>query len=318
MKILFKGMIVVVLTMVLLVGCAGIAKESGMDQKSEDSEVSLNLAPVKETPQLTKVEYIEKLNEYSKEMEQEFKAFGEVSVMPEKVDKAWIDLNIKHIDRIKSVTSKYALLNAPEEMDQIHSAYLEATNMFSTSLTSMTDALTSRDSTALQNSYSDLLRAQDYWNYAYALLQSVADVPLSGGDGTVTSDDLKSLDKQAGIDRDSVLNNISKDSRELIGEWGKRKADGSIDVIIVFHEDGAYEGYGSNKYPNKDDAMIGTWSYDYITRSLNIVNDTVYSSGVEVDVVRPSMKMEIQSFNGSEIQMMDVDSLATFKYEKNI
>ncbi|WP_307399549.1 DUF3994 domain-containing protein [Paenibacillus anaericanus] len=317
MKILFKVMVLLVLTMVFLVGCAGIAKDSGMDQKSKDSEVSLNLAPVKETPQLTKDEYIEKINEYSKEMEQEFKAFGEVSVMPEKVDKAWIDLNIKHIDRVKSVTSKYALLNAPEEMDQIHAAYIESTNMFSTSLTSMADALTSRDNAALQNSYSDLLRAQDYWNYAYALLQSVADVPLSGGDGTVTSDDLKTLDRAAGIDRDSVLNNISKDGRELAGEWGKKKADGSIDVILVFHEDGTYEGYGSNKYPNKDDAMIGTWSYDYITRSLNIVNDAVYSSGVEVEVVRPSMTMEIQSFNGSEIQMMDVDSLATFKYEKD-
>ncbi|WP_127193274.1 hypothetical protein [Paenibacillus anaericanus] len=72
MKILFKVMILVVLTMVLLAGCAGIAKDSGVNQKSKDSEVSLNLAEEKETPQLTKIEYIEKLNDYSKEMEQEF------------------------------------------------------------------------------------------------------------------------------------------------------------------------------------------------------------------------------------------------------
>jgi hypothetical protein len=300
----------VVLATLMLAGCSTTPKDVGVAPK-QSAETPVKVT----TPQLNKADYVAKLVEYSKELSLEFTTFGKVSQSKEAVDDAWIKTNIDQINKIKAVTAKYALLNAPDEMKTIHEEYLTAVSLLSKAVTSMSDALTARNTKDLQLGYTALVGAQDQWNYAYALLQTKADVSI-GGDGTVTSDDLKDLDKSAGIDRESVLTNISKDGKELVGKWGNKNKDGSVGVSIVLNENGSYEGYKNGVYPDKADVTLGKWSYNYLTRIISITNEESFKAGAKETISRPQMKMDIEFFKDGQIQMMDTESQNRFKYSK--
>ena len=127
------------------------------------------------------------------------------------------------------------------------------------------------------------------------------DRPL--GDGTTTTVDLKSLDKNAGIDRDSVLLHVSEGGPELVGKWGRYEEDGSFQMGIELKEDGTYQGYANGE---STPSVDGVWSYDYLREILTFEH--------EGDL--RTITMDLQAFHGDTLQIMDLDTLNTFRYVK--
>ncbi|MFJ5760563.1 DUF3994 domain-containing protein [Neobacillus sp. NPDC093182] len=135
--------------------------------------------------------------------------------------------------------------------------------------------------------------------------------PVPQGDGTITTEDLKNLDKSAGIDRDAVRKNISEDGKELVGKWGFKDSMPSI----VMYRDGKYEGYGNDSYPSKDNAFIGKWEWDDKCKVTVFTNEKLFKDGKETKMNRPAMTMEVLNFRDGQLFLRDIETLGEFRYE---
>ena len=178
-------------------------------------------------------------------------------------------------------------------------------------------AIQTRDSKHETKALEHIENGDGYWNHAYQLLSAYIALP-AGTDGSIDTDDMKELDKAAGMDRDSVLLNVSQDGKELVGKWGFTNEDGTPNINIVLHEDGKYEGYGNGKYKDPNNAILGTWEYDYLKNMIVFHNESITQDDVKIEdgKFRPVRTMELQKFKDGEILLMDIESLSSFLYQK--
>ncbi|MFN7252492.1 MAG: DUF3994 domain-containing protein [Anaerobacillus sp.] len=262
--------------------------------------------------EVTTEEYVEHIGEYQAQVQEEFDVLAMYSTDYSADD--YIENNVKQMKVIRTVTNKFRKLIAPENMIDIHLDYLTAMDHIDQGLLLLEKGLLQQDETAFNEGMKEIEEGQYYLNYAFSMLSKEHAVPI--GDGTVTSEDLKRLDRLAGIDRDSVLDNLSKDGSELVGAWGFEWEEGVDNVSLVLYADGRYEGYGNGDYPNKDNGMFGYWTYNYKNQTLFFINESQYTDGSLVEVVRPEMTMDVQSFGNDTIQLMDLETLNTFYYKK--
>lgn len=167
----------------------------------------------------------------------------------------------------------------PEEYKDVDQHFKEAMQIFNGYFEAFIKGLETQDLTIINEHIPSLQKAQDLCNYARAVISIDYDYPVLSGDGTLKTSDLKMLDSNIGKDIDSVLLNVSKDGKELVGKWGFYNDDGTFNVSAIFHEDGSYEGYGNGTYPSKDNYFEGSWEYDYLTQTLNIHHTDGYSDG---------------------------------------
>lgn len=125
---------------------------------------------------------------------------------------------------------------------------------------------------------------------------------------------LKELDQKAGIDTQSVIDNVSKNGKEIIGSWGVKKEDGSIDPKIQFNGDGSYKYY--MKDSDEKDTLSGTWSYDgnrllklKITKAIKNGKDIIFS-------INSSQDYEIYYFKDNTMRFRNINTLSEYQYVK--
>lgn len=281
---------------------------TGLIESSDKEE----LGDVKLGAEISKDEYVNNLISYSKELREEFTVLGEVASGDKTDTEAWAKSNVDQIDVIDSVLVKYLELNPTTEFQYIQDEFIVGATKFRESLALMSDALKALDDTKYRASFEKVTDAEDYLQYAEAWLQTIASVPV-GTDGTLFSDDLKVLDRQENIDRDSVLINISKDGKELIGKWGRKNDDGTVSISLVLNADGTYQGYNSGEYEKRESYLDGTWEYDYLNRHLIVHNDRDVTDGVAAELGNVGT-FDIERFNEEGIQLLDTQSSARFVF----
>lgn len=286
-----------------LVGCQPLddlrhGVKDGAEQKMQEN--------TKLGPKLSKEEYVQSIGDLKREFEEAFKNWGVISNDQE--NENYVKDNLAEMNKIRAVVDKYKALNAPKEFKEVQNENLKGMALFEKGLDLMAKAFKAKNEETFnkyqKDAMEDLTKGQDHWNYAFALLDVTENIPV-GTDGTLFSDDLADLDLNAGIDRSSVITNISKSGKELQGKWGYYNEDGSFNVSLVIKSNGDYEGFAKGTYPETD--MKGTWKYDYLKRTIVFEHDkSEYRT----------LKMDVQSFQDDTVQLMDLDSLNTFQYVK--
>ena len=272
---------------------------------------SLEVIP---TPLLTEKEYEQRIVAYQKDFTE---AFNQLAQMLEgrwsEIDSVWLEKQAQQINEIHMIMMQYRSLTPPESHQEIQDKYIEAMDKFEEGLRIYRQGYAEGSSQVIESSRAVLKKGQDLWNYAYSRLLITTVVPIENG--RMTSNDLKEMDRMVGIDRDSVMLNVSEDGRELIGHWGSYDKSGQVKPIIVLHAQHSYEKFGKGEYPDMSNAMFGRWEYDYLTGIVTIDVHAIYKDGKSNGQVgRKQLRYEVQRFKDNEIQFMDLDTLETFEY----
>jgi hypothetical protein len=127
---------------------------------------------------------------------------------------------------------------------------------------------------------------------------------------------MEQMDKMAGIDKKSVIDNLGEGGTELIGSWGFKQKDGNIDIRLVLNSDGTYKRY--KKYPDENSILTGTWSYNE-NRILKLHTTEGIENGRDImSEVVEYMQYEIYYFKDNTIKLMNVASLNQSVYSKVI
>ncbi|OCA84124.1 hypothetical protein A8F94_15490 [Bacillus sp. FJAT-27225] len=282
-----------------LTACGLVDNTAGADTYKE---------PKIEAVEVSKEAYPKKIGELHQKLNDGFKGMQLIGD-----EKDTEDRNKKIADQIQTIqdtVNGYKAIKAPAEYTEIHSLYLEAAKGYDEGLSYLRKGLAEQDNETWRKADTHFAEASAMWTEAFTKLSDMAPVPL--GDGTITTEDLKDLDKSAGIDRDAVRKNISEDGKELVGKWGFKDSKPSI----VLYEDGRYEGYGNDTYPSKDNAFIGKWEWDYARKVIVFTNEKLFKDGKETKMNRPTMTMEVLNFGDEQLFMRDIDTWGEFKYEK--
>ena len=170
------------------------------------------------------------------------------------------------------------------------------------------------------NQYEFIFQAADKYyeecnDSAYAVFESVR--VLKEPTATVNDDPelakgMETLDKLAGIDKKSVLDNVGKDGKEIVGSWGYKKAGGSFDIRLVFNEDGTYKRY--KQYPDESSVLTGTWSYDG-NRLLKLNTTKAIEDGKDImSTIKPDQEYEIYYFKDNTMKVRHYPSLNEYTY----
>lgn len=134
-------------------------------------------------------------------------------------------------------------------------------------------------------------------------------------DNPELAESMENLDKLAGIDKQSVLDNVSEAGKELIGAWGNENAEGGVDIVLLLNSDGTYKRY--YKYPDESTILSGTWSYDG-NRSLALNTTFAIEAGEDVmSKMDPNPTFEIYYFKDNVMKLRNMRTLNEFVYTKS-
>jgi len=287
-----------------LLAFSGLTACSAMDNSAE---VNTYKEPKIEAVEVSKDEYPTKIGELHQKLNDGFRDMQFIGTEENSEDR---NKKIEdQIQTIQDVVNEYKAIKAPAEYHDIHTMYLEAALSYDEGLNYLRKGVAEQDNETWQKADTYFADASAMWSEAFAQLSEMTPIPL--GDGTITTEDLKSLDQSAGIDRDAVRNNISDDGKELVGKWGFKDSKPSI----VMYEDGKYEGYGNDAYPSMDNAFIGKWEWDDQRKVIVFTNEKKFEDGKESKINRTTMTMEVLNFGDDQLFMRDIETLGEFRYE---
>lgn len=306
-RIWIMGLIVVI---ALLSGCnlysSGKVEVTNKEQTENEVEVTI----------LSFGEYTDEAVRIRSEFNTAIKEFGEIRQDSETEARAWRRASLEKITKVRAIITEFRMIAPPNEYKKIGKEINISLDEFTTAMDLFEESARKRSSEKDRKALEHMEKGQDYWNHAFRLLSVDNPLPVEGSDGTLDTEDLKDLDKNIGIDRDSVLLNVSEKGLELVGKWGFYYEDGPPNVSIVLHRDGRYEGYGNGAYPNKENAFIGTWEWNYLKGTIDLHHDYAYREGQKTEASRAKITMELQRFDEDGIQLFDLESYMTFSYKK--
>jgi hypothetical protein len=283
------------LAMIIMSGCSS--------ETTAEKKKSLKVEPV----EVTEEEYPDKIDELNTSLDDGFRSLN--SIAEEDPDAKNREKRlIEQVDKIEQTINGYKAIIAPEKYKEVHDQYLAAMKHYDEGIDTMRKAIDKNDSELWMKGNGPIKEGFNLWIEAHSKLAD--SLPI--GDGTITAADMKQLDALAGIDRDSVKKNISKDGKELVGKWGPAGSPPSI----VLNADGSYEGYANDTYPSKDHMSKGTWRYDSEKGAIFFTHEEAFSDGKPSTDFRKSMIMGIQSFKDGNLRLLDVESYNEFLYEK--
>ncbi len=294
--------------MLFALGLFAIAGLTACGAADKAVEADTYKQPKIEAVEVSKEEYPKKIGELHQKLNDGFREMQYIGTEKDSEER-----NKKvagQIDAIQEVVNGYKAIKAPAEYADIHTMYLDAAKSYDEGLSFLRKGLANQDNETWRKADTHFADASAVWNEAFAKLSEKTSVPL--GDGTITSEDLKNLDKSAGIDRDAVRKNISENGHELVGKWGFKGAKPSI----VLYDDGRYEGYGKDAYPSKDNAFIGKWEWDNNRKVIVFTNEKLFKDGKETKMNRPTMTMEVLNFSDGQLFLRDVEALNEYRYVK--
>lgn len=277
----------------------------------QEEKESLPEEPVKITPsttKLTSIEYIQTIDEYTENMQKEFKTLEGVYNDPSIED--YTEKNIKQAKQIISGAQKYEALNPPAELEQAHQDIVASMKMYQEAMQLLIKGMEERDSDLLSDTVIRMNEARELFNKAI----QTDSILNAREEHTTLANGMKAMDNMAGIDRESVRQNLSEDGHELAGKWGSAQDD-TFKILIVLNEDGSYKRY--KQYPDESSVIIGRWGYNQEDGSLVLYNDEAYENGDSIiDQVRSKLIHEIQYFDGKELQIMDAETYHTARYSR--
>lgn len=296
------------------------AKSSIESASADTSSLLSDAAATAEypTPVLTEEEYEQQIIAYQKEFMKAFHELGDLRANTfSAIGNVWMDKEDRYVQQIYDMMEGYRHLHPPTSYQEIQDKYLEAMDKFEEGLDLYRQGFDQRDNEMIEASRAPLKKGQDLWNYANSRLQMKTEIPI--GDGSLTTKDLREMELLAGIDRDSVLLNVSEDGNELSGRWGQPSKDGSITPSIIFHEQYSYEDFGNGQYPDMSNVTFGRWEYDYLTGVVTIHVHAVYQDGRSKGLIyQDHLRYEVQRFKDNQLQLMNLDTLETFEYTKAV
>ncbi len=312
-KKLFTAVTLAALTTMSLAGCQPIDDfKEGLKEgiHRANSNTNTKLKPKHVTKEVYEKTVSAKSDEFYNELVKVLQKLQTTKAIDPKLTNWFYDES----DKMNKLSNEVIALEPPKEYQKVDQAYEDSMKEFQIFTKSFREGLDKRDVDLLYKHSKSVKKGAQLLNRADNLLSQTYDQPI--GDGTITTETLKALDSAAGIDRDSVVNNITEGGKEFIGKWGFKNDDGSFNVSLVLNADGSYEGYGNGTYPDKNNAFIGTWKYDFLAHTLKITNEYKYVNGVKQAANRKTLTMDIQYFKDGEVHMLDTESFSEFKYQK--
>lgn len=267
-------------------------------------------------PIMSEEEYLEGLKSSNEAFLAAFDLATETYQDKTSSDKEWYKKNASAMEEFKKTLQLFRNLQPPEKFSEVQQLVMQSMDSYEQAIDIAIKNFKSQNRSGMEGFTEHYEQGANQFNEANALLESLKNA-TDDAQG-ITYDDLKTLDALAGIDRESVINNLSEDGKELIGLWGDRfNPNGEFNVGIVLNSDGTYSGYPRGEYPSKDNVMEGTWEYDANIKCLIINNERYYKNGeMKNEMVRAQMIFEILSFKNDELYMRDIETWNAFEYTR--
>lgn len=265
---------------------------------------------------MTEEEYEQHVIAYHQEFKQAFDQLAEYRENTSNaIDSVWMSRQGLHLQHVYEVMEEYRSLQPPGTYQAVHEKYIEAMEQFEEGLMLYRHGYEQGNNKWIESSRAPLSKGEDLWNYAYSNILMTVEIPI--GDGSLTNKQLRDMELLAGIDRNSVLLNISEDGRELSGRWGEPNEAGQIEPSLILYEEHYTEQYAKGEYSSRSNMTFGRWRYDYLTGILTVHVQSEYQDGKnKVKVGQDQMRYDVQRFKDDQLQLMNLDTLETYEYTR--
>ncbi|MBO1628179.1 MULTISPECIES: DUF3994 domain-containing protein [Bacillus] len=98
---------------------------------------------------------------------------------------------------------------------------------------------------------------------------------------------------------------ISRDGKELLGEWGSYVGD-KFFVGLDFKSDGTYGAYdNSGKTSKEENNMKGKWKYDYDNKQIIFTIEETAGDDRPITDYRPEIKYKVDFFRAGQLKIID-------------
>lgn len=289
-----KGMALAVFIALILTGCGLL---SGTSDKEESTT---NFA----TSQTTEEEYIKKIVSLNKKLQSNIRQLDvETASTPEKQ----IENTLKSLEKL---VDEYRSLQPPEQYGDIQEIYLQAMDSYDQTIDILRKVLKEDNEDLWKQSKEPLEEADTYLVNAHTKLRER--ITPSAGE-TVPAEELKELDKLAGIDFEAVENNISDSGIELVGIWGRVDMEPSV----ILYQDGSFESYPHIQSPAGEKRIFGTWKYDKSRHTIELTTSKEDPDEKNAEHL-PDRKIELKvyDFQNDEIFLADAVTLTRYHFIK--
>ncbi|MCX2826080.1 DUF3994 domain-containing protein [Bacillus pseudomycoides] len=310
----------VAIPIMLLAGCGGV------DKASTDNKSKVEAKQENKKVKLSKEDYPNKVYELCLDFNRKYTEHERILNRPAR--KSTQDSSLEtlqsQLDGLITVTDKVLNIEPPSEYEDVHKNVAESMNHFKKSfelnkkIYGAKDKTTSSHLAMVKESDEELKKAKECWSKFENVINDKKSIgtrkTVSEGDGTVTEQDLKDLDRKAGIDIDAVKKNTTKEGKEFEGSWGFEK-DGKFIPTFIF-KGNTFETYARAEYPSKKNYVTGTWVYRKDSSELMLTIKQAYAEGKPIDSERHIIALKVQNFGDNKMQLFDGENFQIYRFVK--
>ncbi|GLV67066.1 hypothetical protein Bmyc01_57350 [Bacillus mycoides] len=300
-----KKLVALAVPFMLLVGCGTDKTEAKPKEKVESKEETKE--------KLSKEKYPLRMTKLSSELVNQITVITEIAMDKDKDEKVLKKEIIKEESELQKIIAKFKNIEPPKEFEDSNEQILKAVDCYSKAYALQVEIIngkgkvTDADRDKTKKSMELIKEGNDYWQKGYAPLQ---DAQLNqanelGKKTGVQFDKPSTSNSDSNSDDSSVQ--VSKDGKELLGEWGSYKGS-EFYKGLDFREDNSFTAYDdTGKTSYEDNHMTGTWLFDADKKQVTLLPTEFVKDGQKIDAKNTNAFVEykLEFLRAGSLKMTD-------------
>ncbi|MED1047807.1 DUF3994 domain-containing protein [Bacillus mycoides] len=296
-----KKLVTLAVPFMLLVGCGTDKTEAKPKEKVESKEETKE--------KLSKEKYPTRMTNLSSELVQKITVITELAMDKDKDEKSLVKEIVKEESEVQKSIAKFKKIEPPKEFEDSHKEILKAVDCYSKAYALQVEIIkgkgkvTDEDRNKSQKSMDLIKEGNEYWQKGYAPLQD-AQLDQANAIGKKTG---VQFDKPSTSNSDDDSVQVSKDGKELLGEWGSYKGS-EFHKGLDFREDNSFTAYDdTGKSSYEDNHMTGTWLFDADKKQVTLLPTEFVKDGKKIDAKNTNAFVEykLEFLRAGSLKMTD-------------
>ncbi|EEM01741.1 DUF3994 domain-containing protein [Bacillus pseudomycoides] len=296
-----KKLVSLAVPFLLLIGC-GTDKTDAKPKEKVESK-----AETKE--KLSKDKYPERITSISSEFLQKVADISETAKDRTRPDKEVATTLLTQVNDVQKIIKKFDTIEPPVEFQDAHKDLLKAVDCYSEAYAIQAQLLTADkrvDKSKAEKAKDLMKKGSELWATGFQPIQDVVVGKVNEIEGkTASKTDSSSTSDTSTLSNETVQ--ISRDGKELFGEWGSYKGS-DFHKGIEFREDGSFTAYDdTGKTSYEDNHMEGSWYYSEETNLVTLMPKEFVKDGKKIDrnQLEVAIDYKIESFKEGSFKMVD-------------
>ncbi|MGF2716196.1 DUF3994 domain-containing protein [Bacillus cereus] len=294
-----KKLITLAVPFMLLVGC-GTEKTEAKPKDKVESKVETK-------EKLSKEQYPIRMTSIASELMQKIATITDMAMNGTKdgtKDVSTIKKEIiKEEKNLQKIIAKFDTVEPPKEYQDSHKDLLKAVDCYSKAYSQQVQLVKDDkvDEKKKKESMELIYKGNDYWKAGF---KPIEESTLSKSNEIKDKLGIKS-DSSVGDDNSNVQ--ISKDGKELLGEWGSYKG-ADFHKGIDFREDETFTFYDdSGKTDYENNHMEGSWRYNPETNKVTIIPSEFVKDGQKIDAkqMKVAVDYKVEFLRAGSLRLVD-------------